>query len=96
MITPADNSSLYRTPGGYQRVRPHYDRTFAELGAACDLKYVETSFGATHVAHGLLESLSPSGQPPDLFFLVFIEPILRSGSRRSRWYHASVMMKSAV
>jgi pimeloyl-ACP methyl ester carboxylesterase len=48
MIAPPDNSSLYRSAGGYQQVVAHYDATLRGMGIPYESVYVETRFGPTH------------------------------------------------
>jgi pimeloyl-ACP methyl ester carboxylesterase len=48
MIVPPDNSSLYRSAEGYQRVMEHYDATLQGMVVPYETRYVETSFGSTH------------------------------------------------
>ncbi len=48
MVTPPDNSSLYRSADGYQKAVAHYDTTLQKLGIPYETKYVETRFGPTH------------------------------------------------
>ncbi len=48
MIKPPDNSSLYKSPEGYQKVMAHYDMAFQGMGISYEVKYVETRFGLTH------------------------------------------------
>jgi len=48
MVTPPDNSSLYRSAEGYQQVVAHYDATLQGMGIAYESRYVETRFGPTH------------------------------------------------
>jgi pimeloyl-ACP methyl ester carboxylesterase len=49
MIVPPDNSSLYRSAEGYQRVMEHYDATLQGMVVPYEARYVETSFGPTHI-----------------------------------------------
>ena len=49
MIAPPDNSSLYKSAEGYQRVMEHYDGTLQEMAIPYEARYVETSFGPTHI-----------------------------------------------
>ncbi len=49
MIVPPDNSSLYRSAEGHQRVMEHYDATLQAMAVPYETRYVETSFGPTHV-----------------------------------------------
>jgi len=49
MIEPPDNSSLYRSPEGYQRAMEHYDATLQGITVPYETRYVSTSFGPTHV-----------------------------------------------
>lgn len=48
MVMPPDNSSLYNSAKGYQKVMAHYDITFQKMGISYETKYVETRFGPTH------------------------------------------------
>ena len=48
MVTPPDNSSLYKSAEGYRRVMAHYDTSFQKMGIPYETKYVETRFGPTH------------------------------------------------
>lgn len=48
MITPPDNSSLYRSAEGYQKVMAHYDATLQRMEVPYKTEYVETRFGPTH------------------------------------------------
>jgi pimeloyl-ACP methyl ester carboxylesterase len=48
MVTPPDNSSLYKSAAGYQKVMAHYDTSFQKMGVPYETKYVETRFGPTH------------------------------------------------
>ena len=48
MVTPPDNSSLYRSAAGYQEVLAHYDATLPGMGLPYEITYVETHFGPTH------------------------------------------------
>lgn len=48
MITPPDNSSLYKSAEGYQKIMAHYDAAFQKTGIPYEAKYVETRFGLTH------------------------------------------------
>jgi pimeloyl-ACP methyl ester carboxylesterase len=48
MVTPPDNSSLYRSAKGYQRVLAHYDTNLRAMSIPYEIKYVETRFGPTH------------------------------------------------
>jgi pimeloyl-ACP methyl ester carboxylesterase len=49
MIATPDNSSLYKSAEGYQRVMEHYDGTLQEMAIPYEARYVETSFGPTHI-----------------------------------------------
>ena len=49
MIVPPDNSSLYKSAEGYQRVMEHYDATLQGMVVPYETRYVETSFGPTHI-----------------------------------------------
>ena len=48
MVTPPDNSSLYKSAEGYHEVMEHYDASFQNMGIPYETKYVETRFGPTH------------------------------------------------
>jgi pimeloyl-ACP methyl ester carboxylesterase len=48
MITPPDNSSLYKSPEGYRAVMAHYDAAFVKLGLPYETAYFETRHGVTH------------------------------------------------
>jgi hypothetical protein len=48
MVTPPDNSTLYRSAEGYQRVLAHYDATLQAMGVPYATLYVETHGGPTH------------------------------------------------
>ena len=48
MITPPDNSSLYKSAEGYQAVMAHYDAAFEKMGLPYETTYVETRHGVTH------------------------------------------------
>jgi pimeloyl-ACP methyl ester carboxylesterase len=48
MVTPPDNSSLYKSPEGYQQVMAHYDAAFQAMGIRYESRYVETALGPTH------------------------------------------------
>jgi pimeloyl-ACP methyl ester carboxylesterase len=48
MVTPPDNSSLYKSAEGHRKVRAHYDTTLQRMGLPYETKYVETRFGPTH------------------------------------------------
>jgi pimeloyl-ACP methyl ester carboxylesterase len=48
VITPPDNSSLYRSAEGYQLVMEHYDATLQGLEVPYETRYVETSLGPSH------------------------------------------------
>lgn len=48
MVTPPDNSSLYKSAEGYRKVMAHYDKSFQKMGIPYETKYVETRFGPTH------------------------------------------------
>ena len=49
MITPLDNSSLYRSAEGYRGVMEHYDTTLQGIAVPHETRYVETYVGPTHV-----------------------------------------------
>jgi pimeloyl-ACP methyl ester carboxylesterase len=49
MVTPPDNSALYRSAEGYQSVVAHYDATLQGMGVPYETRYVETRYGPTHV-----------------------------------------------
>ena len=59
MIVPPDNSSLYKSAEGYQRVMEHYDATLQGMMVPHETRYVETSFGPTHVVISGRESGKP-------------------------------------
>ena len=46
---PPDNTSLYKSVEGYQRVMEHYDATLQGMAVPNETRYVETSFGPTHI-----------------------------------------------
>ena len=48
MITPPNNSSLYKSAEGYHQVMAQYDATFEAMGVPYETRYVETSQGPTH------------------------------------------------
>jgi pimeloyl-ACP methyl ester carboxylesterase len=48
MVTPPDNSSLYKSAESYRKVMAHYDTSFQNMGFPYETKYVETHFGPTH------------------------------------------------
>jgi pimeloyl-ACP methyl ester carboxylesterase len=48
MVAPPDNSSLYRSASGSQRVVAHYDATLQGMGIPYESVYVDTYFGPTH------------------------------------------------
>lgn len=48
MVSKPDNSSLYKSAAGYQKVMSHYDTAFREMGISHETRYVETRFGPTH------------------------------------------------
>ena len=48
MVTPPDNSPLYRSPYGYQQVMAQYDAAFQAMGIAYESRYVDTAQGPTH------------------------------------------------
>jgi len=52
MITPSDNSSLYRSVEGCRQVMEHYDATLRAMAAPCEARYEETRYGPTHVVIG--------------------------------------------
>jgi pimeloyl-ACP methyl ester carboxylesterase len=49
MVTPPDNSALYKSAEGYRRVMAHYEASFQRMGIGYETRYVETRFGPTHV-----------------------------------------------
>lgn len=49
MIIPPDNSPLYGSPDGYQRVTAHYDKAIESMGIPTEERYISTSSGLTHV-----------------------------------------------
>lgn len=49
MVTPPDNSYLYRAADGFQQVVAHYDAVLQGMGLSYEVRFVETSFGVTHV-----------------------------------------------
>ena len=49
MIVPPDNSSLYKSTAGYQKVMEHYDATLQGMVIPFESRYIETSFGPTHI-----------------------------------------------
>ena len=49
MIVPSDNSTLYKSSEGYHRVMEHYDSTLQGMTVPYETRYVETSFGLTHI-----------------------------------------------
>ena len=49
MVTPPDNSSLYRSTEGHQKIMEHYDTSFQKMGIPYKAEFVETRFGLTHV-----------------------------------------------
>ncbi len=59
MVTTAENSSLYRSAAGFQKVLVHYDRTLAGMGLPYREMVVETGYGDTHV----VISGNPEGKP---------------------------------
>jgi hypothetical protein len=48
MIELPDDSSLYKSPEGYQAVMAHYDAAFDRMGLPYQVRYVETRSGPTH------------------------------------------------
>jgi len=48
MVTPPDNSSLYKSEAGYRKVMAHYDTALQSMGIPYEGRYVETRYGATH------------------------------------------------
>ena len=48
MVTPPENSPLYRAPDGYQQVMVQYDAALQAMGIAYETRYVETAQGPTH------------------------------------------------
>lgn len=59
MVTPPDNSSLYRCDDGYQKVLAHYNSTLHRMGIPHETKYVKTSFGPTHAIVSGSEGAKP-------------------------------------
>jgi pimeloyl-ACP methyl ester carboxylesterase len=59
MITPPDNSSLYKSAEGYHKVMAHYDATLQKMDIPYETKYVETRFGPTYA----IISGNESGKP---------------------------------
>jgi pimeloyl-ACP methyl ester carboxylesterase len=49
MIAPPDNSSLYKSLEGYQRMMESYDAALQGMELPHQTCYVETSFGPTHI-----------------------------------------------
>jgi pimeloyl-ACP methyl ester carboxylesterase len=49
MIASPDNSVLYKSAEGYQRVMEHYDETLQRMAVPYETCYTETSFGPTHI-----------------------------------------------
>lgn len=49
MIQPPDNSALYRSAEGYQRVLDQYDETLRGMPVPYRTLYIETSAGPTHI-----------------------------------------------
>jgi pimeloyl-ACP methyl ester carboxylesterase len=47
-ISP-DSSALYKSTEGYQKVMEHYDATLQGVEIPHETRYVETSFGPTHI-----------------------------------------------
>jgi pimeloyl-ACP methyl ester carboxylesterase len=48
MVTPPDNSPLYKSPEGYLEVMAQYDAAFQATGIPYETQYVETAQGPTH------------------------------------------------
>ena len=48
MVTPPDNSPLYKSPEGYQQVMAQYDAAFEAMGIHYETQFVETAQGPTH------------------------------------------------
>jgi pimeloyl-ACP methyl ester carboxylesterase len=48
MVTPPDNSSLYKSAASYRKVMAHYDTALQNMDIPYESRYVETRFGATH------------------------------------------------
>lgn len=59
MVAVPDNSALYKTPEGYQKVMAHYDATLQGVTIPFETRFVETSYGPTH----LLISGKENGKP---------------------------------
>jgi pimeloyl-ACP methyl ester carboxylesterase len=49
MFTIPDNTSLYGSVDGYQKVLAHYDKAIDSMGIPYEDRFLETSFGLTHV-----------------------------------------------
>jgi pimeloyl-ACP methyl ester carboxylesterase len=50
MSTGPDNSSLYKSTEGFSIVMEHYDQTLQERAIPHESRFVETSYGSTHIA----------------------------------------------
>jgi len=48
MVTPPDNSSLYKSAEGYQKVMTHYEAALQTMGVPYETRYVETQYGPSH------------------------------------------------
>jgi len=59
MTNAPDNASLYRSAVGYQQVLAHYDQCLQALEVPVETRYVDTSFGPTHVIVGGSETGKP-------------------------------------
>ena len=59
MVRPPDNSSLYKSAEGYQRVMDHYDKTLKGRAIPHQTRFVDTVFGPTHI----LTSGKEDGKP---------------------------------
>lgn len=49
MVVHPDNSSLYKSTAGYQKVMEHYDANLQGMVIPYETRYAETSFGLTHL-----------------------------------------------
>ena len=59
MIEKPDNSILYKSAEGYQRVMAYYDATLEGMAIAHETHYIDTSYGPTHI----LVSGNEKGEP---------------------------------
>lgn len=48
-MKPPDNSSLYKSPEGYQLAMAAYDKLLGKLSVPYETRWVETAYGLTHV-----------------------------------------------